>query len=104
MTAAVWAPACAVRKTWRPRHERPARQRARGRPHPHSPWSRHDLGFLASSAAVLAIAVVARVAGWAAFNAYPSLRAPVGARTLGVAAVLLVAALAPFLNRQGIER
>jgi energy-coupling factor transport system permease protein len=81
-----------------------ARQRARGRPHPHHPWSRHDLAFVASAIAVLVIAVVARVAGWAAFNAYPLLRAPAGARTLGVAAVLLVAALAPFLNRQGIER
>jgi len=81
-----------------------ARQRARGGPHAHSPWSRHDLAFVASAAAVLVIAVVARVAGWAAFNAYPLLRAPAGARTLGVAAVLLVAALAPFLNRQGVER
>jgi energy-coupling factor transport system permease protein len=81
-----------------------ARQRARGRPHPHQPWSRHDLAFVASAAAVLAVAVVARVAGWAAFNAYPLLRAPAGARTVGAAAVLLVAALAPFLNRRGVER
>ncbi|HWE58741.1 MAG TPA: energy-coupling factor transporter transmembrane component T [Solirubrobacteraceae bacterium] len=81
-----------------------ARQRARGRPHPHSPWSRHDLAFLASAAAVLVVAVVARVAGWASFTAYPLLRAPAGARTLEVAAVLLVAALAPFLNRRGVQR
>ena len=81
-----------------------ARQRARGRPHPHGPWSRHDLAFLASAAAVLVVAVVARVAGWASFTAYPLLRAPAGARTLGVAAVLLVASLAPFLNRRGVQR
>jgi energy-coupling factor transport system permease protein len=81
-----------------------ARQRARGRPHPHGPWSRHDLAFLASAAAVLVVAVVARVAGWASFTAYPLLRAPAGARTLGAAAVLLVASLAPFLNRRGVQR
>ena len=77
---------------------------ARRPPRSRRAWSRHDLAFLFSSAAVLAIAVAARLAGWAAFNAYPLLRAPAGARTLGVAAVLLVAALAPFLNRQGVQR
>ncbi len=80
-----------------------ARQRARGRPHPHGPRSRHDLGFLASAGVVLGLAVLARVTGWAAFNAYPSLRAPAGARTLGLAVVLLAAALAPFLDRRGIR-
>jgi energy-coupling factor transport system permease protein len=82
-----------------------ARQSSQRRPRARqSPWSRHDLAFLASAAGVLAIAIAARVAGWAAFNAYPSLRAPAGARTLEVAAVLLLTVLAPFSNRQGIER
>lgn len=78
-----------------------ARQRARGRS---QPWSRHDLAFVASAAAVLTFAVLARADGWAAFTAYPLLRAPAGARTMGAAAVLLGLALAPFLDRRGIER
>ncbi|MGH2863426.1 MAG: CbiQ family ECF transporter T component, partial [Solirubrobacteraceae bacterium] len=84
-----------------------ARRRARGRPHLHHyqrPWSRHDLSFLASAVVLAAVVVGARIAGWAAFTAYPLLRAPAGARTLEVAAVLLVAALAPFLNRRGVQR
>jgi energy-coupling factor transport system permease protein len=67
-------------------------------------WSRHDLGFAASAFLVLAIAVVARVMGWGAFSAYPLLRAPAGARTLELAALLVVAALAPFADRRGIVR
>ena len=78
--------------------------RSRSRPSQTGPWSRHDLGFLASALAILVVAVTARIAGWASFTAYPLLRAPAGARTLGVAAVLLLAALAPFVNRQGVGR
>jgi energy-coupling factor transport system permease protein len=82
-----------------------ARQRARGRRRGDAaPWSRHDIAFLASAAVVLAVAVFARVAGWATFHAYPLLRAPAGARTLSVAAVLALVALAPFADRRGIER
>jgi energy-coupling factor transport system permease protein len=72
--------------------------------HGGSAWSRHDLSFLTSAVAVLVLAVGARIAGWASFTAYPLLRAPAGARTLGVAAVLLLVALAPFLNRRGVQR
>lgn len=68
------------------------------------PWSRHDVAFMASAVVVLALAVAARAAGWMPFQAYPLLRAPAGARTLAVAAVLLLTALAPFLDRRGIER
>jgi energy-coupling factor transport system permease protein len=82
-----------------------ARQRARGRRlGSAAPWSRHDIAFLASAGVVLVVAVLARVAGWAEFHAYPLLRAPAGARTLSVAAVLAVVALAPFADRRGIER
>lgn len=80
-----------------------ARRRPRGR-RARRAWSRHDLGFLISAGSVLALVIVARAAGWAAFTAYPLLRAPAGARTLGVVAVLLVAALAPFLDRRGVQR
>jgi energy-coupling factor transport system permease protein len=67
-------------------------------------WSRHDIAFMASAVLLLALAIFARAAGWAAFHAYPLLRAPAGARTLGVAAVVLLVALAPFADRRGIER
>jgi energy-coupling factor transport system permease protein len=77
--------------------------RHRGRAALREPWSRHDIAFMASATLVLALAIVARVAGWAAFHAYPLLRAPAGARTLAVAAVLLLLALAPFADRRGIE-
>jgi energy-coupling factor transport system permease protein len=78
-----------------------ARRRPRGR---HGPWSRHDIAFVASAAVVLGLAVLARVAGWAQFTGYPLLRAPAGTRTLGVAVVLLLAALAPCLDRRGVDR
>lgn len=76
---------------------------ARRGSHPHrEAWSRHDLAFLASATLVLAIAVTARLSGWAAFTAYPQLRAPAGARTLEVAALLMLVALTPFADRRGI--
>ena len=53
---------------------------------------------------VLAVAVFARVAGWAAFNAYPLLRAPAGARTLSVAAVLAAGRARAVRRPRGIER
>jgi len=77
----------------------------RGRPQSHRvPWSRHDLTFLGSAIALLGVSVAGRVAGWAPFTAFPLLRAPAGARTSTVAAVLLLAALAPFLSRRGVAR
>jgi energy-coupling factor transport system permease protein len=69
-----------------------------------APWSRHDLAFAAATVVVVALAVSARIAGVADFDAYPSLSAPLGAGELVFAAVLVVVALAPFLDRKGIER
>jgi energy-coupling factor transport system permease protein len=78
---------------------------ARGRRRPaRAPWSRHDLAFTASAILLVGVAVAARLAGWAPFMAFPLLRAPAGARTLTVAAVLLVAALAPFMSHRGVVR
>jgi len=79
------------------------RVRRRGRHHGER-WSRHDLAFLTSAALALLVTVAARVAGWAAFTAYPRLRAPAGARTLEVAAVLVLVVLAPFADRRGVAR
>jgi energy-coupling factor transport system permease protein len=79
------------------------RQRARvRRRRQRGTWSRHDLAFCGSAALVLVVALTARLTGWAAFTAYPQLRAPAGARTLEVAAVLVLVVLAPFADRRGI--
>jgi energy-coupling factor transport system permease protein len=69
-----------------------------------SPLSRHDLGFAASALGVLAIAIGARAGGLVPFRAYPTLDCPTGPRELLVALALVLCALAPFANRQGIER
>ena len=69
-----------------------------------APYSRHDLAFLASALAVLALSVVGRAAGLVPFNAYPSLHSPAGASELLVAGGLLLVALLPFADRRGIER
>lgn len=68
------------------------------------PYSRHDLAFLACAAAVVLLAVAARVAGLAPFSAYPTLRAPSLVGEAAVAAGLLACALLPFADRRGIER
>ena len=67
------------------------------------PWSRHDIGFSLSGAAVLALAVLARATGLAAFTAYPALHMAAGVGTFAVSGALLAAALAPFADRRGIE-
>jgi energy-coupling factor transport system permease protein len=69
-----------------------------------APWSRHDIGFAAAAVAVLAMSVAARVAGVADLDAYPALSVPLGSREVALAAGLLVVALAPFVDRRGIER
>jgi energy-coupling factor transport system permease protein len=77
---------------------RPARHRSA-----RAPLSRHDLGFGAAAAALLALAIAARVAGAVPFAAYPALRCPAGAGVLAVSAGLLVCALVPFADRRGVR-
>lgn len=67
------------------------------------PWSRHDLAFAASAAAIVTLAVGGRLAGLERFSSDPALHAPVSAGGLAVAAGLLVCALLPFADRRGIE-
>jgi energy-coupling factor transport system permease protein len=74
-----------------------ARRRARG------PFSRHDLAFLASAAAVLALSLVGRLAGAASFSSYPRIELPLGAGTFVLCAALIAALLLPFCDRRGIE-
>jgi energy-coupling factor transport system permease protein len=76
---------------------------ARRAPRAPRPWSRHDLAFLASALSIAGLAVLARVAGVAPFDAYPEVHAPVGAATIALCAGLLLAVLAPFADRRGVE-
>jgi energy-coupling factor transport system permease protein len=66
-------------------------------------WSRHDLAFAASAAAVLALALLGRLAGDASFTAYPLLHMTLDAGTLVLCAALPLAILLPFADRRGIE-
>ncbi len=75
---------------------------ARRPPGTRRPYSRHDLGFGASAACVMAIAIGSRVAGLAPFAAYPSLHAPVNVGVVAVAIAVPACALAPFADRRGV--
>jgi energy-coupling factor transport system permease protein len=66
------------------------------------PWSRHDLAFAASAAAVLALALLARLGGAASFTAYPLVHAPIDPGLLAICAALSLAVLLPFCDRRGI--
>lgn len=76
---------------------------ARRAPRRRLAWSRHDIAFAASAAAVVALALVARLGGVGAFDAYPLIRAGAVAPTAELAAALAVAVLLPFADRRGIE-
>jgi len=76
---------------------------ARRAPRLWRPWSRHDIAFAASAAAILGLAVLGRLAGAASFSAYPALHMPVGAGTLALCAALIGAVLLPFGDRRGID-
>lgn len=67
------------------------------------PWSRHDLAFLASALAVLALALAGRLTGALAFDAYPELHMRLDAGTLALGAALSLAVLLPMCDRRGIE-
>ena len=76
---------------------------ARGARRERPPWSRHDLAFAAAAGVLVVLVVAARAAGVASFEAYPTLHAPVATGELLLAGALIVVALAPFLDRRGIE-
>jgi energy-coupling factor transport system permease protein len=67
------------------------------------PWSRHDLAFTASAAAIVALVIAGRLSGAASFDAYPSIHMPIDLGTLALAVALIVATLLPFCDRRGIE-
>ena len=67
------------------------------------PWSRHDIAFSCSAAAVLALCIFGGLGGAAPFQAYPLVHMPVTAGTLALCAVLIAAVLLPFADRRGID-
>jgi energy-coupling factor transport system permease protein len=67
------------------------------------PWSRHDLAFSASAAAILALVLLARIGGVASFTAYPLVHAPIGLGLFALCGALGLAILLPFIDRRGIE-
>lgn len=67
------------------------------------PLSRHDLSFLCSAAAILVCALVATLSNIASFKAYPLVHCPVSVATLLLSVALPVVALAPFLDRRGVQ-
>lgn len=71
-------------------------------PRVRTPWSRHDQAFLSAALAIAVLAVAVRVAGTAAFDAYPELRGSWSAAMWAAAAAILVLPLLPFLDRRGI--
>jgi energy-coupling factor transport system permease protein len=78
---------------------RPQAGRVRG-----AAWSRHDLAFAVSAAAIVALVVLGEVGGASAFAWNPRLdSAPLG-QVAALAAALLAVALAPFLDRRGTAR
>jgi energy-coupling factor transport system permease protein len=68
------------------------------------PWSRHDFAFATSAVALVALTVLAHVAGWQSFEAYPFFTAPVDGPVLALCAALVACALLPFADRRGIGR
>jgi energy-coupling factor transport system permease protein len=80
-----------------------ARRTARTRGFARRAFSRHDIAFAASAAAVLALALVGRLTGVASFDAYPQIDLRLDAGTLALCAALLAAVLLPFCDRRGIE-
>ncbi len=76
---------------------------ARRPPRVRRPYSRHDLAFGAGAAALLALALGARIGGLAPLQAYPTLHAPIDAGVIAVALALPLLALGPFADRRGID-
>jgi len=64
------------------------------------PWSRHDVAFALSAAAIAVLAIALP----APFSFYPSIHASLGVSTFVLAGALALAVLAPLAQRRGIVR
>lgn len=73
-------------------------------PRTRRPWSRHDLAFAASAAALVVVGIAAGAGGLAGFHAYPRLQVDFGSTQAAAAGAVVVCALAPFADRRGIGR
>ena len=67
------------------------------------PFSRHDLAFVCSSIAILALGILGRFVGAASFDAYPLVHMPVTLATGALCAALIAVILLPFADRRGID-
>ncbi len=76
---------------------------ARRAPRMRRPWSRHDIAFAASAAAIALIALLGRLAAADSFSAYPTVHLRVGAGPLALCVALTAAVLLPFCDRRGID-
>ncbi len=86
----------------RVRERRAARRRAAAGRHARA-LSRHDLAFAAAALALPVLALIARLGGAGGFHAYPLVSLTAEPATFLLAALLVLAALAPFADRRGIE-
>ncbi len=68
-----------------------------------APRSRHDLAFAASAGAIAVLALSCSLAAAAPFHTYPLVSAPLAPAVLALAFVIPAIAIAPFLDRAGIE-
>jgi hypothetical protein len=66
--------------------------------------SRDDLPLYLTGAAILAVAVAARLAGAGSFDTYPRITMGVGALTLGLCGMLVSLAAVPFAVRRWRSR
>jgi energy-coupling factor transport system permease protein len=67
------------------------------------PWSRHDIAFACSAAALAALALTGRVGGIGKFDAYPELHSGDGTAAVALAVAFVAVVLLPFGDRRGIE-
>src|SRR5271157_3142758 len=77
--------------------------RARRAPRLSRPWSRHDIAFAVSAAAILGLVLLGRITGAASFQAYPMVHMALGVGTAVLCVALALAALLPFCDRRGID-
>jgi energy-coupling factor transport system permease protein len=67
------------------------------------PWSRHDLAFVVSAVAMVALALAGRLSRALSFTAYPQIQMPFGAGAFALCLALAVAVLLPLCDRRGVE-
>jgi energy-coupling factor transport system permease protein len=65
------------------------------------PWSRHDLRVMASALTIVALAVVAKLAGAGGFQAYPTIQISAGAAEAALGIAFVALAVAPFAGAGG---